>query len=82
MESKKPDCLQERDNNLANSRNRRVIERDSDEESVGTLMKDEDNDKVGKIIEKAVDKVKIWKESANMKMSTKKEISHLELKRH
>ena len=45
-------------------------------------MKDEDNDKVGKIIEKAVDKVKIWKESANMKMSIKKEISHLELTRH
>jgi len=78
LESKKPDCLQERDNNLANSRNRRVIERDSDEERVRTLM----IDKVEKIIEKAVDKVKIWKESANMKMSTKKEISHLELKRH
>ena len=67
---------------LANSRNRRVIERDSDEESVDTLIIDEDNDKSEKIIEKDVDKVKIWKESANMKMSIKREISHLELTRH
>ena len=66
----------ERENNLVNSRTRQVIERDSDEESVGTLVIDEDEDKdesiLGNTSTKAFDKVNIWKESANLKVSIKK----------
>ena len=85
LEYKNPEPrTQEQDNNLVNPNARQVIERDYDEESVGTLMIDEDEDNNESMIGNTsiFDKVKIWKENANMKTSTKKEISHLELTRH
>ena len=65
-----------------NSNTRQIIERDCDEESVGTLVIDEDDDKDESMIGNTsiFNKVNIWKENANMRMSMKKEISHLELK--
>ncbi|XP_023323406.1 uncharacterized protein LOC111697586 [Eurytemora carolleeae] len=84
LEYKKPDYTREIDNNLVNSSTRQIIKRDCDEESVGTLIIDEDDDKDESMMGNTsiFNKVKIWKENANMRMSMKKEISHLELKRH
>ena len=84
VESKKSDCSMERDNNLVNSNTRNVIKWDYDEESVGTLVIDEEDDKNESLKGNLsiYDKVKIWKESANLKTYIKKEISHLELERH
>ena len=65
-----------------NSNTRQIIDCDCDEESVGTLVIDEDDDKDESMIGNTsiFNKVNIWKENANMRMSMKKEISHLELK--
>ena len=83
QEHKKTDYTWEKDK-VMNSSTRQVIERDCDEESIGTLVIDEDNDKNDSFLgnPSIFNKVKIWKENANMRMSMKKEISHLELKRH
>ena len=83
QEHKKTDYTWEKDK-VMNSSTRQVIERDCDEESIGTLVIDEDNDKNDSLLgnPSIFNKVKIWKENANMRMSMKKEISHLELKRH
>ena len=84
LDSKIPDYIQEKDRILSNSSTREIIERDYDEESVGTLMIDEENERNESLIGNAsvFDKVNIWKENANMKTSMKKEISHLDLIRH